>query len=197
MRCIVLRSLCLLLWLGQQVRSFAVPAASRASRARGALYALRINIHIRGRGRGGEKWLEDAYDQYATRLRPQGVDLSTVWHKTDSALLAAVSGKGVDGSSPKICLDVLGKERTSPGFSDLCYRRLEEGGSRLCFVIGGAEGLPDELRPGWRGDTSGLGTVEHMSLSRLTFTHQMARVLLAEQIYRAAEIKRGSGYHKE
>ena len=179
---------------------------SRRRRSRSLpLHALRVNIHIRGRERGGEKWIEAAYDQYATRLRPQGVDLSTIWHRTDAQLLAAVTGKGLDGGSPKICLDVLGKERSSPAFSELCYDRLEQGGSRLCFVIGGAEGLPDELRPrsggrgggGSVGALSGGGTVEHLSLSRLTFTHQMARMLLAEQIYRAAEIKKGSGYHKD
>ena len=161
------------------------------------LCALRINIHIRGRERGGEKWIEEGYDQYAIRLRPQGIELRTIWHKTDAKLLAAISGKGIDADSPKICLDVLGKEKTSPAFSELCFQRLEQGGSRLCFVIGGAEGLPDELRPGQRDDTGIDGTIDHFSLSRLTFTHQMARVLLAEQIYRAAEIRRGSGYHKQ
>lgn len=64
---------------------------------------------------------------------------------------------------------------------------LPTGGSRLVFVIGGAEGLPPSLKK----------SKELWSLSKLTFTHQWARVLLTEQIYRATEIKKGSGYHKE
>lgn len=64
---------------------------------------------------------------------------------------------------------------------------LPPGGSRLVFVIGGAEGLPSALKE----------KKELWSLSKLTFTHQWARVLLTEQIYRATEIKKGSGYHKE
>ena len=63
---------------------------------------------------------------------------------------------------------------------------MERGGSRLSFIIGGAEGLPAEVR----------ADATLVSLSRLTFTHQMARLVLAEQIYRATEIRKGSGYHK-
>ena len=62
----------------------------------------------------------------------------------------------------------------------------EEGGSRVSFIIGGAEGLPPSLK----------ASSELLSLSRMTLTHQMARLFLAEQIYRAAEIRRGSPYHK-
>jgi 23S rRNA (pseudouridine1915-N3)-methyltransferase len=63
------------------------------------------------------------------------------------------------------------------------------GGSRLAFVIGGAEGLPASIK--------GSRQYEFWSLSKLTFTHQWARVLLTEQLYRATEIRKGSGYHKE
>jgi len=70
------------------------------------------------------------------------------------------------------------------------YNWLELGGSRLVFVIGGAEGLPHELKYGLKNGHNLL------SLSKLTFTHQFARTLLMEQIYRASEIKKGSGYHK-
>ena len=77
---------------------------------------------------------------------------------------------------------------TSERFSEEMYKWLEEGGSRLTFVIGGAEGLPDEIK-------SNYGN-RMLSLSTLTFTHQFARILLMEQIYRASEIKKGSGYHK-
>ena len=88
-----------------------------------------------------------------------------------------------------ILLDPLGKMCTSELFSEKMYQWLEEGGSRLTFVIGGAEGLPDDLRA--REGKQGM-----LSLGMLTFTHQFARILLMEQIYRASEIRKGSGYHK-
>jgi 23S rRNA (pseudouridine1915-N3)-methyltransferase len=68
------------------------------------------------------------------------------------------------------------------------YEWLDRGGSRLSFVIGGAEGLPSELK-----NTQKLSL---LSLSALTFTHQFARIILMEQIYRASEIRKGSAYHK-
>ena len=75
---------------------------------------------------------------------------------------------------------------TSEAFSESVYNWLEEGGSRVTFVIGGAEGLPEDLK---RGRAK-------ISLGMMTFTHQFARVMLIEQIYRASEIRKGSGYHK-
>ena len=86
-----------------------------------------------------------------------------------------------------VLLDPLGKTRTSEKLSEDIYNWLDLGGSRLSFVIGGAEGLPEEMKQQNRN---------HLSLSSLTFTHQFARVLLMEQIYRSSEIKKGSGYHK-
>ncbi len=79
----------------------------------------------------------------------------------------------------------------SPTFSKFVFSKLEEGGSRLTFVVGGAEGLP----PGLKSKPPQGGT--KLSLSSMTFTHLWARALLAEQIYRASEIRRGSKYHKE
>jgi len=76
---------------------------------------------------------------------------------------------------------------SSEQFSEQMYKWLEEGGSRVCFVIGGAEGLPAALQ--------GLG-LPSLSLGPLTLTHQFARVLLAEQIYRASQIRLGTKYHK-
>lgn len=76
-------------------------------------------------------------------------------------------------------------------FSSLLFSKLEEGGSRLTFVVGGAEGLPQGLK-----DNPPRGGVK-LSLSSMTFPHLWARALLAEQIYRASEIRRGSKYHKD
>ncbi len=106
-----------------------------------------------------------------------------------------------------ILLDPMGKMKTSEQFSEDMYDWLDRGGSRLSFVIGGAEGLPPELKydfggsggknaKGGGGGGGGGSRFQLLSLSTLTFTHQFARTLLMEQIYRASEIKRGSGYHK-
>jgi 23S rRNA (pseudouridine1915-N3)-methyltransferase len=101
---------------------------------------------------------------------------------------------------------------TSPEFSTKVYNWLEEFGSRLVFVIGGADGLPAELKQyqyvnnsysnnnsGNAGGSSGVlnRSPTFISLSKMTFTHPWARTILVEQIYRASEIHKGSGYHKE
>lgn len=148
---------------------------------------LEVRIRIVGRRNGGESWLESSYSTYETRLKSTNLKVTTQWHKNDDDLI-----KGIDGDVAKnnvvVLLDPCGKMCTSEKFSNDMYRWLEEGGSRLTFVIGGAEGLPEELKTNY-GSTM-------LSLSSLTFTHQFARILLMEQIYRASEIKKGSGYHK-
>uniref|UniRef100_A0A7S2XIV0 Ribosomal RNA large subunit methyltransferase H n=1 Tax=Attheya septentrionalis TaxID=420275 RepID=A0A7S2XIV0_9STRA len=153
---------------------------------------MEVRIRIVGRKNGSEKWLEDAYSMYETRLRPSNIDVETIWHKNDQELI-----KGVKGDSDKghtvVLLDPRGKPRTSEQFSENMYTWLDQGGSRLSFVIGGAEGLPYELRDGSYNPKKSLIL---FSLSALTFTHQFARTLLMEQIYRASEIRKGSGYHK-
>ena len=75
--------------------------------------------------------------------------------RDDAALLAQASGGGAC-----IALDPLGRTVTSEEFSKLMYTELERGGSRLSFIIGGAEGLPPELR----------AQASLLSLSRMTFT---------------------------
>ena len=147
---------------------------------------MQVKIRIVGRKSGGEKWLEDSYKMYETRLRPSPLEVETVWHKNDHDLIKGVQGD-VDKNNAVVLLDPSGKQKTSEEFCEDLYQWLDQGGSRMTFVIGGAEGLPGELRQ---------GNTEMLSLSALTFTHQLARTLLIEQIYRASEIRKGSGYHK-
>ncbi len=91
-----------------------------------------------------------------------------------------------------ILLDPKGKSCTSEVFSVDLYRWLDVGGSRVAFVIGGADGLPLELKMHVdRKESSKVPFLPSISLSALTFTHQFARVLLVEQCYRAAEIRKG------
>ena len=146
---------------------------------------LEVKIRMVGRKNGGEKWLESAYSTYDTRLKSTNMKVSTQYHKNDIELI-----KGVESDESKshtcVLLDPLGKMCTSEVFSEKVYNWLQDGGSRLTFVIGGAEGLPQELKH----------NRQMISLGMMTFTHQFARVLLMEQIYRASEIRKGSGYHK-
>ncbi|KAL3942397.1 MAG: hypothetical protein SGBAC_003391 [Bacillariaceae sp.] len=150
---------------------------------------MKVNIRIVGRKSGGETWLEDACEMYLTRLRPSGVEVDTTWHKDNPALIKGVETDASKGNMV-VLLDPLGKTKTSEQFSEDLYEWLDRGGSRMSFVIGGAEGLPSELKyPPTRQKPSMI------SLSSMTFTHQFARLLLIEQIYRGTEIHKGSGYH--
>ena len=154
---------------------------------------MKVNIRIVGRKSGSEKWLDDASTMYENRLRPSNVQVETTWHKDNPGLLKGIEADRSKGHSV-VLLDPLGKTKTSEKFSENMYEWLDRGGSRLSFVIGGAEGLPPQLKYPPPSDRS--PKLEMISLSELTFTHQFARILLIEQIYRATEIRKGSGYHK-
>ena len=83
-------------------------------------------------------------------------------------------------------LDVAGIELTSEDFAKKISELTLGGISNLTFAIGGAFGLSEELR---------AAAAFRLSLSRMTFTHQMARLILVEQIYRAFKINRNEPYH--
>jgi len=131
-------------------------------------------------GKTKETWLNAAIDEYQKRLR-NTAQIEWVWAKDDQQLVTLVHQEPLF-----ICLDPLGKSLNSRQFADFLMHKFEEGGSRLAFVIGGAEGLPTVLKQ----------HKEAISLSPLTFTHQITRLILIEQIYRGFEIARGSEYHK-
>lgn len=85
-----------------------------------------------------------------------------------------------------ILLDVIGKQLSSPELAAKIDSLTLAGHSHITFVIGGAFGYTDALRK--RADLA-------LSFSKMTFTHQMIRLLLIEQIYRAFKISRGEKYH--
>lgn len=95
--------------------------------------------------------------------------------------------KKIPARSTVVALHETGNAFSSREFSEWFNRTLGSADGPLVFVIGGAYGLsPEFIR-------SAHGTV---SLSRMTFTHEFARLILLEQIYRAAQIARGTDYHK-
>lgn len=85
-------------------------------------------------------------------------------------------------------LDERGKEMGSRDFSTMIERRMVQGIKRLVFVIGGPYGFSKEVYD--RAD-------DKLSLSRMTFTHEMVRLFFMEQVYRAMTIMRGEPYHHD
>jgi 23S rRNA (pseudouridine1915-N3)-methyltransferase len=94
--------------------------------------------------------------------------------------------KQVKEGSDLILLDVFGKNLSSEELAERFSTLAVSGQSDITFVIGGAFGVSPELRK-----AANL----RLSFSRMTFTHQMVRLLLVEQIYRAFKINRGEPYH--
>lgn len=133
--------------------------------------------------------------EYVARLSGGSppMKVESVFHREDRQLLRAMERAG-DGA---LVLDERGALLSSEELSALVYSRLEACGSRLTFAIGGADGLPPELRglpPARLGASQ--PRQELLSLGRLTLPHRLVRVVLVEQLYRAQEIRSGSAYHR-
>ena len=156
-----------------------------------------MNCTIVAVGKLKERFWAEACAEYVKRLgayakvrvvevpdvdpaRAGGVDGSR--EREGRSILGAVSPR-----SHVILLAIEGTERSSEEFS----RRLDElalrGRSDITFVIGGSDGVSDEVRA--RAD-------ETLSFGRITLPHNLARVVLLEQLYRAHKISRGERYHK-
>ena len=111
-----------------------------------------------------------------------GEDQSRILAYEESKLLDAVKSDDF-----VVLMDERGQEKTSQEFSKFIAERQQAGTKRLAFVIGGFAGVNDGVR-----QHANL----QLSLSRMTTTHELARVILAEQIYRAFSILAGLPYHK-
>ncbi len=95
--------------------------------------------------------------------------------------------KAIGPSDPVCALDERGKMMSSPGFAAHLARWRDQGRGEVAFVIGGADGLDPTLRA--RADLA-------LSFGKMVWPHMLVRVMLAEQLYRAASILAGSPYHR-
>lgn len=136
-------------------------------------------VRILSVGKNKESWLEEALQEYSKRLTGT-MTIELTWVKNSDQLTEQALKENA------VALDPQGQEFKSEDFAKFLDKKLVDGGSRLTFVIGDAEGLPPLLRQ----------KLPLISLSKLTFTHQIARLILIEQIYRSLEILKGSEYHK-
>lgn len=108
----------------------------------------------------------------------------------EKRIIAAESTKLLDAIEKDdfvVVLDERGRTMSSPELAEFLDKRQQAGTKRLAFVIGGFAGVSEELRQ--RANLQ-------FSLSQLTLTHELARVILTEQIYRAFTILAGLPYHK-
>ena len=94
----------------------------------------------------------------------------------------------IKSSDRVVLLDERGKEYTSREFSELLQKRMSASDKRLVFVVGGPYGFSDDVYE--RADAK-------MSLSKMTFPHEMVRLFFVEQLYRAMTILRGEPYHHD
>lgn len=93
----------------------------------------------------------------------------------------------IPGGAYKIALCIEGKQFDSVRFAQLLSRTATNGFGNVCFIIGSSYGLSDEIKS---------AADYQLSMSEMTFPHQLARIMLLEQIYRAYKINNGGTYHK-
>lgn len=150
-------------------------------------------------GKIKEKWMRQGIDEYLKRLSPMAkVEiLSPDEEKMPENPSPAMKEKVMEKEGDKllkylkdedflILLDLKGKPVTSEGLADILRRKMVSGTSRFFFMIGGPYGNGENIRK--RANLK-------ISISAMTFTHQMARLILAEQVYRAMKIIRHEPYH--
>ena len=149
-------------------------------------------------GKTDVKWVKEGLDLYVSRLRhyvpftlveiPQLKNVSAFTQEQIKEKEGELILKQVTPGDSVILLDERGKEYRSVEWAEWIRQRLARGGKGLVFVIGGAYGFSQAVYDRAEG---------MISLSRMTFSHQMVRTVFAEQLYRAFTIIRGEPYHHE
>ena len=160
-----------------------------------------MDIKIIAVGKIKEKFYKEAIDEYLKRMQaynkikiievndeqaPENLsdrEIEQVKEKEGERIL----GK-IEDSDYVVSLEILDKQMDSVGFANFIENEMQEGfGRNLVFVIGGSNGLSKEVsqRSNYK-----------LSFSKMTFPHQLMRVILLEQIYRGFRIINGHPYHK-
>lgn len=146
---------------------------------------MKINLIVIGKLK--EKFLVEGVAEYIKRIK---IFSKIEVKEISECRTVEEEGEKLLAQVPKnsflIVLDVAGEALTSEKFAEKISALNLRGISEITFIVGGAFGLSDEVR---------LAANFKLSLSQMTFTHQMARLILVEQIYRAFKINRGEPYH--
>ena len=149
-------------------------------------------------GKTDKDWVKQGIDIYVSRLKhyipfaineiPELKNVSSLSKEQIKSREGELILKNVKPADDVILMDEHGKEYTSVDFASLLQKKISYEGKDIVFVIGGAYGFSDEVYK--RANSK-------ISLSKMTFSHQMVRAIFTEQLYRAFTIMRGEPYHHE
>ena len=149
-------------------------------------------------GKTDVKWVKEGQDLYVSRLShyapfqvreiPELKNVSALDREQIKVREGELILKSLRPSDEVVLLDEGGRELRSVEFASWLEERFSRGSRDIVFVIGGAYGFSKEVYA--RADSK-------LSLSKMTFSHQMVRTIFAEQLYRAFTIMRGEPYHHE
>lgn len=149
-------------------------------------------------GRTDKDWVRQGLDIYVSRLKhyipfamveiPELKNVSSLTKDQIKTREGELILKNIRPTDDVILLDERGRQYTSVELARLLQDKISYVGKDIVFVIGGAYGFSEAVYS--RADSK-------MSLSKMTFSHQMVRAIFAEQIYRAFTIMKGEPYHHE
>ena len=149
-------------------------------------------------GKTDKDWVKQGIDIYVSRLKhyipftineiPELKNVSALSKDQIKVREGELILKNVKPTDDVILMDEHGKEYTSVDFASILQRKISLEGKDMVFVIGGAYGFSEEVYK--RANSK-------ISLSKMTFSHQMVRAIFTEQLYRAFTIMRGELYHHE
>ncbi|MCU4164754.1 23S rRNA (pseudouridine(1915)-N(3))-methyltransferase RlmH [Carboxylicivirga caseinilyticus] len=149
-------------------------------------------------GKTDEKYLIQGIEKYLQRLKHYiSFKMTTIPDLKNTKNLSEDQQKKLEGDQilsqlqpgdQLILLDENGKEFNSVGFSDFIEKKMISGLKRLVFVIGGPYGFSDEVYK---------KANQKISMSQMTFSHQMVRLFFTEQVYRAMTILKNEPYHHQ
>lgn len=159
-----------------------------------------MNIHIISVGKVKEKYVKLGIEEFKKRLSSycklsiiEVPDKQAPEHLSEKELQLVKEREGekvlskIKKDDYVIALDIEGKSLTSEQFAREMERISFAGKNQICFIIGGSNGLGDNIL---------RRANDKLSFSKMTFPHQLMRFILLEQIYRAFKIQRGEPYHK-
>ena len=157
-----------------------------------------MDVKLVTAGKTDVRWVKEGLDLYVSRLRhyvpfslveiPQLKNVSALTEEQIKEREGELILRQLNPGDGVYLLDEHGKEFRSVDWADWLGNRLARGGKALVFVIGGAYGFSEAVYARAEGK---------VSLSRMTFSHQMVRTIFAEQLYRAFTVLRGEPYHHE